>query len=165
MNAEFELKLQAYLDGEMNERQAREMEARIKSTPQAGNLLAELRTTAGALRGNEPEYTVPETRDFYWSKIERAIMTADRPSPAARSSSWFGWLFRYWPQLSGATVAALLLTVGLLRFGGIPGPREDIENPLDDTGTFTYRSEQQRMTLVWVSTTPQDQDEDIDNFN
>jgi anti-sigma factor RsiW len=150
MNREFELKLQALLDGELGARQARDVEARAEADPEARALLGELRLTAGALRGNEPEYRVPETREFYWSRIERAIEAAEKaPRP---SSFWrLGWLFRYWPQLSGAMAAVLLLLAATAHFNllGRQG-WEDIENPLSETGTFCFRSEPDRMTLVWV---------------
>ena len=73
MNLEFELKLQALLDGELPEREAAEVEARVKADPQAQALLDELRMTTTALRGNELERALPETREFFWSKIERTI--------------------------------------------------------------------------------------------
>jgi anti-sigma factor RsiW len=166
MNHEYELKLQAFLDGELDARQARDLEAGLTAQPDAAALLAELKMTAGALRGNEPEHKLPETREFYWSKIERAIEAEDRQPAATGSSFKFGWLFRYWPQLSGAGVAALLLATALLRFGGLNSATwEDIENPLSDASTFTYRSEQQRMTLVWVSSATQPADDEADSVN
>jgi anti-sigma factor RsiW len=150
MNREFELKLQAYLDGELGAREARELEQRLTADATAQALLAELRLTAGALRGNEPERQVPETREFYWSKIERGIEAAakaDRPAGA-----WgLGWLFRYWPQMSGASVALVLLFAATAHFHLLTKSGwDDIENPLSETGTFCFRSEPDRMTLVWV---------------
>ncbi len=157
MNREFELKLQAYLDGELGAREARQVEAQVSTDAEAQGLLAELRMTAGALRGNEPDYKLPENREFYWGKIERAIMAADR---APKPWTWpgLGWLFRYWPQLSGATAAALLLLAATAHFHLLAKPGwDDIENPLSETGTFCFRSEPDRMTLVWVYDRPQEE--------
>ena len=39
-------------------------------------------------------------------------------------------------------------------------PDDEIESGLDDVGSFTYRSEQNRMTLVWVSNNTQTEPED-----
>jgi anti-sigma factor RsiW len=164
MKHEFELTLQAYLDGELPERKAREVQAKIQSTAGAATLLEELTATRDALRGNEPEYSLPESREFYWGKIERSIGAGEPAARPAQSHSWYAWFFRYWPQLSGASVAALVLTVGLLRFGGLPGPNEDIENLLDDTGSFTFRSEQQRMTLVWIPKSRPTWEEEFDEL-
>jgi anti-sigma factor RsiW len=164
MNHEFELKLQAYLDGELDAAQAREVQTQLQTIPEARALLAELQGTTTALRGNEPEYKLPETREFYWSKIERAIDAPERVHQAMGSRFKLTWLWRYWPQLSGAVAAAMLLTIGLFRFGA-NGAWSDIENPLSDTSTFTFRSEQARVTLVWVSNNTQEEDEGFEGFN
>ncbi len=150
MKAEFELRLQAYLDGELGGREAAEVEAQVKAQPAAQDLLAELRRTRDALHGNEPERLLPETREFYWHKIERAIEAADRSG--ARSGVFsLGWLWRYWPQLSGAVTAAVVLLAAGVHFHWFSHQGwEDIENPLAETGTFCFRSEPDRMTLVWV---------------
>ena len=151
MNPEFKLKMQAYLDGELPAREAKEIEAQIQAVPEAQALLTELRFTLATLRGNEPEYRVPETREFYWSQIERLILAAEK-ADRRRRPIYLGWLFRYWPQLSGATVAVLLLIVAAAQFHWFSRPMwEDIENPLAETSTFWFRSDSDRITLVWVS--------------
>ena len=71
MNAEFQLKLQAHLDGELSERESREIETALATDAEARALLAELRNTCGALAGFEAELKLPEERAFYWSKIRR----------------------------------------------------------------------------------------------
>src|SRR5688500_5789467 len=81
MKPDLELKLQAYLDGELPDREAREVAAALVSDTEAQQLLAELKTTTSVLRENEPQLTVPESREFYWSKIERAI-ECGQPEPA-----------------------------------------------------------------------------------
>ena len=53
MKPELELKLQAYLDGELSAREAREVEAAIANDAAAQGLLGELRTTTAVLRENE----------------------------------------------------------------------------------------------------------------
>ncbi len=165
MNREFELKLQAYLDGELGAREAREVEDRARADAEAQALLSELRTTTGFLRGNEPEYKLPETGEFYWSKIERAIQTPD-PAPSGSRPWGLGWLFRYWPQLSGATVAAVVLLALTSHFHLLATPGwDDIENPLSETGTFCFRSEPDRMTLVWVYDRADEPEENPDSMN
>lgn len=166
MNTEFKLKLQAYVDGELPEPAAREVEAGIKSVPEAEALLEELRFTRAALRGNEPEWTLPETREFYWSKIERAILAEERAaSPRRHPFSWT-WLRRYWPQLSGAGVAAVLLIVAALQINwSAPQVWEDVESPLADTSTFWFRSEPDKLTLVWVSDVTPEETEQPDTIN
>ncbi len=151
MNAEFNLKLQASLDGELGASEARQVEAQAALQPEARALLGELRATREALRGNEIERTLPETREFYWGKIERAIQAAEAQPAPHGGRFHLGWLLRYWPQLGGATAAALLALAAVLHFQWMaPEGWVDIESPLDETGAFCFRSEQDRMTLVWV---------------
>lgn len=151
MNAEFKLKLQACLDGELSTRDARDVEAQLQAAPEARALQAELQSTRALLRGNEPAYTLPESGDFYWSKIERAIRAADEAAGRRSHPFSLGWLFRHWPQLSGAVAGAALLLFAAAQFHWFSRPGwEDIENPLAETGTFWFRSEPDRMTLVWV---------------
>jgi anti-sigma factor RsiW len=165
MNSEFELKLQAWLDGELAPAEARQVEARVGQDPQAQALLGELRMTRTALRGNEPDYVLPEAREFFWSKIERAIAAGERQAQPANRIS-FGWLFRYWPQLSGATVAAALLCMAGFHFHWLSQQGwEDIENPLAETGTFCFRSEPDRMTLVWVYDRTEEKEEVSETLN
>jgi len=151
MNTDFKLKLQSLVDGELGESEARALEARLVGDAEAQALKAELEMTRQALRGNELERAVPLSREFYWSQIERRIEQAERQ--AARSSSGLAvWLGRFWPQLAGATAAACLLAVVALNLRGVSeSPWEDIETPLAEAGSFSFRSEQHRMTLVWVS--------------
>ncbi|MBI5383488.1 MAG: hypothetical protein HZA90_02235 [Verrucomicrobia bacterium] len=167
MNTEIELKLQSYLDGELPAREAKQVEGLTQADPAARALFGELQTTRAALRGNELERTLPESREFYWSKIERAILAAEQAGERRASSFGLGWLVRYWPQFSGAAVAVVLLIAGATQFNWFSSPGwDEIENTLDDSGSFTFRSEQNRMTLVWVSSHPQaEQDEDGELVN
>ncbi len=109
MKPDLELKLQALLDAELPAAEAEQVRRLAASDPAAARLLAELQNIRTALRQNEPTATVPETRPFYWSKIERQIQheAARRPSPAL---SWADWI-RRWPALlaGAATLAAVLV--------------------------------------------------------
>ena len=73
MKHELELKLQAHLDGELTGREATEIAALLEHDREAAALFGELRNIKTALTGNELEIKLPETREFYWSKIEREI--------------------------------------------------------------------------------------------
>ena len=78
---ETQLKLQAFLDGELPEDEARTIAARVAQDPEATDLLAELRNTRQALSLFEEGPKLPESREFYWSKIQRAIEQLE-PAPA-----------------------------------------------------------------------------------
>src|ERR1043165_1132883 len=97
MNSEVELELQAYLDGERAGADARRVEKLLATDAEAKSLFQELKTTKSLLAGNEPELKVPETREFYWSKIERAIERAEKLEPATEvaAQSWMARWRRY----------------------------------------------------------------------
>ena len=87
---EEQLKLQAFLDGELPEKEARAMAEKLAREPDSAALLAELRQTRDALAGFEAEIRLPESREFFWSKIEREIQRSEKPTPAPPARPWFG---------------------------------------------------------------------------
>jgi anti-sigma factor RsiW len=148
MNVELGIKLQAHLDGELTGREAQEIAALLETDAGAQALFAELRQTKLLLAGNEPEFRLPESREFFWGKIEREI---SRPESAlGRQPAWMMFLRRHFAALSTTAVAAAL--VMFLAVNSMsPAMFEEIENPLDDSDSFSFRSESQQMTLVWIA--------------
>ena len=65
MNEAQQLKLQALLDGELPEREAREILAWTQRDGAAAALLAELKNTRQALAKSEPHLSVSESREFF----------------------------------------------------------------------------------------------------
>jgi anti-sigma factor RsiW len=152
MDHEAQLKLQAFLDGELPEKEAREVAARLARDSEATALLAEFRNTRQALAGFEPALKLPESREFYWSKIERQIQRLEPAPRAAESPSLFLRLRRL---LVPAGAVAALVIAGFFaikggNFGGSLSATE-VETALDDTGAFTYTDQAQGMTVVWLS--------------
>ena len=159
MKAEQELELQAYLDGELSERAARRVADWMAMDPEAQTLAAELRMTKTALAGNDPELAVPESRDFYWSKIRRVIESA----PPAEPNPDPGWLVawrKYLVPLSSLALVAIL-AIGIARFSGITGSRDpwmnltEVESLSEHIASHTFRSRSENVFVVWIS--PQDQ--------
>jgi anti-sigma factor RsiW len=150
MDAEAQLKLQAFLDGELSDAEAGEVSKWPTQDPEAAALLGELRQTRDALAGVETDLRLPETREFFWSKIEREIGRLE--APAAVAVPWFAHLRRF---LMPATAVALLAIAGFVatrqtgshRVAGGP----EAETSIDDTGAFTYRDYAAGTTLVWLS--------------
>jgi len=151
MNAEFQLKLQAHLDGELPGREAREIQTALATDAEARALLAELRNTRGALAGFESEFKLPEAREFYWSKIQREILRQEQAEPV-RSAPLPAWRRFLIPSGAFAAVAIAGL-LGAHQMGWLrTGPRSvQLETFLADSGAMIYRDEQERMTLVWLS--------------
>ena len=156
MKQELQLKLQAYLDGELSSADARAVAALLDREPGARALFQELSGTKSLLAGNEPELKVPESREFYWSKIVGEIQRQEAAGAvAATKGATLGWL-RWLAPAGALAVLALTLTLTLRS----PSPRgwvalaegHEIETPLEETSSFTFRSESAGMTVVWVDT-------------
>lgn len=150
MTDEQQLKLQAFFDGELPENDAREMAAWLAQDTDATALLTELKNTRNALKGSEPELKLPESREFYWSKIKREIeRTAPAPAPVPRASL-FTWVRR---ALMPLGVVAMLVVAGFITFHQFAGGQRTVavNSMLADAGAFTYRDEAQGMTVVWLS--------------
>ena len=149
---EKELKLQAYLDKELAADEKQQVESSYLQDPKANALLAELRMVQSVLKGYEDQTKLPESREFYWSKVERGIRAAERAElTGSRDTALRTW-WRKWLMPAGA-LAALAIAAWLAGtqtgfFGSTAGLGE---SSLDDTGAFTYRDFSTGTTLVWLS--------------
>src|SRR5713101_6879485 len=100
MNQKSELRLQSYLDGELSPREARRVAEWLGRNPEAQALLGELKMARTALAGNEPELHLPESREFYWSKIRREIQRPEKAEAGFLRRAWFSWR-KYLVPLAG----------------------------------------------------------------
>ena len=152
MDYEAQLKLQSYLDGELPEAEARQVANWLAQDREATALLAQLRNTRQAMAGFESELRLPESREFYWSKIKREIERLE-PTPPVREPVTPFWLHmrRFLVPLSVAAVAvvAILATNRQVLSGGSDGFRT--KTALADSGAFTYHDYSAGTTLVWLS--------------
>ncbi len=153
MNVEDGIKLQAHLDGELTDREAQQVTALIENDAEARALFGELQQTKTWLTANQPEMRLPESREFFWSKIEREIQRLDAAPAQEHTSAWVLFLRRHLSAIAGTSVAAALVVFVAFQMNVLsPSMFEEIDNPLDDdTGSFSFRSESQKMTLVWIA--------------
>jgi anti-sigma factor RsiW len=150
MNNEQELKLQAFFDGELPEAEAREVASWLARDADATALLGELKNTRKALDGFEKGVTLPESREFFWSKIQREIEKSATVSQPVRSVSIFT-LWRHWLVPAGAVaVVAICGLIAVHRFGG-GTVASTTETELADAGAMTYHNYETGTTLVWFS--------------
>lgn len=141
-----ELKLQALLDGELDAREVREVEALLAQDAQGAALMQELKWTKGALVGNEAEVALPETREFFWSKIERSIANEERQAAAAPAErAW--WLKLLYPATALAAMVAVMFVVS----GGRTTDGSDSESVTEDVNAVSFRSESEKMSVVYVA--------------
>ncbi|HEU5069803.1 MAG TPA: hypothetical protein VFV96_05230 [Verrucomicrobiae bacterium] len=151
MEFERQLKIQAFLDGELPEAEAREVAAWIAADAEATALQVELKNTRRALRGAEQGVAVPETREFYWSKISREIakLECDQPAPAPAFSGWR--VFNRWIKSLGAVAA--VLTVGLIAWEAMNNSSagNGLVTAAVDADAITFQDSSSGTTFVWFN--------------
>jgi anti-sigma factor RsiW len=149
MDFETELKLQAFLDGELPEAEARKVAKLLAQDQEATLLLGELRNTRQALKGAEAVVQLPESREFYWSKIEREIERLEQPQRVEQKRPFIFRLQRFLVPVSGALAVAVFLGITLLN-GNSGTALGETELATDDMGAITFRSESEGITSVWL---------------
>ena len=152
MDHNAQLKVQAWLDGELSEAEARKVAKWLEQDGDAAALAGELRNTRQALTGFETEVRLPESREFFWSKIEREILRLETPAPAAAREESYWTLFRRLLAPVSAVAVVVLAGVVLLR-PAAPGLTSSpaFETASADSGAFTYHDDTAGATLVWLS--------------
>jgi hypothetical protein len=147
MRQKLQLKIQAWLDDELPERQSRRVGRWVARNAEAGALAADLRRVKQAMLGNETVRTLPETRQFYWSKIERQIQRQAAPTRPAP----LPWLTRWRRLLAPAAAMALLMGALLLELGPARVPTfDDITSTRDGMEAVTFHDQSAQMTVVWL---------------
>lgn len=147
-----QIKIQAFLDGELAGAEAREIAALIARDRDAAALHAELKNTRRALAGAEQGITLPETREFYWSKISREIGKTEKAEPVQATPTLWQMLSRLLKPV--AAVAAVVIA-GFLVFhqsgtGTAPFDGGVLVASVDED-VITYRDEAADTTYVLFS--------------
>src|SRR6267378_5498850 len=151
MNQDRELQIQAFVDGELSARQARKVEEWLATDAEAQALLRELQATKAALAQNEPQLTLPETREFYWSKIQRQIEAAVPEREAAQPPFWLAWR-RYLAPVTAVAAVTILALFSMKEMGLDEADRHlaEIENLSEHASSLSFRSQSENMFVVWV---------------
>lgn len=159
MKEETELKLLAFVDGELPADEAREIESLLRENQAAASLVAELGWTRSAMVGSEAPIRVPESREFYWSKISRSIEIAERQverETAAKDVQ--PWWRRALMPLAGLAAVLLVLNVNT---GGpvgetgdsVAAPSVGAPEPVwEDASVYEFYDEKEKMSVIWVTT-------------
>ncbi len=165
MEYQDQLKLQSYLDGELPEAEAREAANLLTRDQDAAALATELRQTRQALAGFEEGVRLPESREFFWSKIQREIQRQEASAPERRVRvPWALRLRRFLMPATGIAVIGLLALV-VTRESGTGGSDSIVETALEDSGAFTYHDYSAGVTLVWLSYPADNEVADPDDSN
>lgn len=152
MKTETKLEVQAYLDEELqSENDVKRVADLLARDKEAAQLFKSLKDTRQLLEGNELEVKLPESGDFYWSKIARAIEREN--APAQKVPHVTPWWIRALAPLAGVACVGLLLAgSGILNTAGKGRSAylHEIENSVDDSSGISFHSQSQGMTVVWV---------------
>ena len=146
MKEDLQLKLQAYLDGELSSGDAQSVTDWLSQDAAARDLLVELTNTRAALVSHESDIKVPDSREFYWSKIRRQIEREEKMTVATKPVSLMDRIHRLLVPV-GATAAVLVaVMLALPRTNGI----SDNFTDAGDAVAFTYHTYDSGTTLVWL---------------
>ncbi|MDA1272606.1 MAG: hypothetical protein O2960_00950 [Verrucomicrobia bacterium] len=148
-----ELELQAYADNELSAAESGRIAQILKDDPEALVVFEEIKFAKSLLAVGELEATTPASRQFYWSKIERAIASknsdirANSLNPFKRPWLRFG--------LPAAAAALIILLIALLNRPSVEPPAvagyfHEIDAPLAEEDAISFHSESAAMTIVWV---------------
>ena len=162
MNQDMALKYQAFVDGELSESEARRMAEAVENDADARALVTELRSTKAVLAGNEPEVTLPESREFFWGKIQRQIerLEAEPANAPGWSGVWTAWR-RFVAPLAGVAVITFLGMVAVRLYS--PEPVDylaEIENLSEESTAYSFRSG--NMFVVWTQDRVSDSDSQVE---
>lgn len=155
MNEGTQLKLLSYVDGELPANEIAGIESLIAKDAEAADLVAELRWSREALAGGESELKVPESREFYWSKISRQIEFAEKQTECASSLS-DKWWYKMLVPTAGLAAVALVFTFTaqppVTQDGTGTGAPAMVEPVYEDANVYEYYDEQEKMSVIWVTT-------------
>jgi len=153
MKTETCLEIQAYVDGELDASRRTTVEHLCATDPEARQLSEGLAALRTAVRAHEPEFQVPETREFYWSQIQRRMSAASAAAPVTvAGSAWTQWM-RWLVPLAGAAAVVSLLTLPS-REGQTTAtlasmsPTPKYAAP---ASSIVYRSDTDGVTVHWIN--------------
>jgi anti-sigma factor RsiW len=159
MDYKDQLKLQAYLDGELPEQEMQEVAKWLDRDESATALAGELRNTRKAVTDFRDGLKLPETREFYWSKIQREIQRQENQKPVPTTTPWYAVLRRF---LVPASAVAFLVFLSVLV---VQQPAQlGTETALADSGAMIFRDYSAGATFVWLSYPAEDDIADPDEL-
>jgi len=147
MKKDLQLKVQAWLDGELPDREARRIAEWIARDAQASALAAELGCVKQAMFRNEAAATPGESREFYWSKIERQIQR-EAGLRGVGGTPWYANWRRYLAPAVGVAALACVLIVAVRQAG--PPTFDEVSSTIDGMEAVTFHDQSSQMTVVWL---------------
>ena len=149
---EIELRVQALVDGEITGREAEELRVSIEGDAGLRELQDRLTVMRGLMKGAELPRSLPESGDFHWSQIAKAIDCKERK---AKSGSRMGWFLRRVTPWVGFACILLLLSSPSQHnvtpdLGIKIGSDHELELSDDDIDVMTFNTVDDDMSVVWL---------------
>ena len=163
---EIQLKVQALVDGELTGPEAKEWRGRLETDAGLKELHARLTAVRGLMTGAELPRTLPESGDFHWSQISKAIEREERQAKhMARPASGANWLRRWVLPLAG--IACLVLVLPLQQttipdLNILLGSDHELDLSIEDLDVMTFNTEDDNMSVVWLDYSIDLQQDEID---
>ena len=163
---ETELKVQALVDGELTGREAEDLRARIETDDGLRKLHARLTAVRGLMAGAELPRTLPESGDFHWSQISKAIEREERQTKRlARPASSAKRLLRWVLPLAGIACLVLVLSLQQTTMPDLDillGSDHELELSIEDLDVMTFNTGDDTMSVVWLDYSIDLQQDEID---
>ncbi len=151
---EIELKVQALVDGELTGREAEELRARMETDAGLRELHERLTAVRGLMAGAELPRTLPESGDFHWSQILKAVEHEEQEAkrlakPAASANWWLRWVM----PLAGMVCLVLVLSLQQTTMPDLDillGSDHELELSADEIDVMTFNTADDAMSIVWL---------------
>jgi anti-sigma factor RsiW len=147
MKQDLQLKVQAWLDGELPDGEARRIAAWVAGDAEASALAAELGCIKEAMLRNEAPAALGESREFYWSKIERQIQR-ETSFRRTEGTSWYARWRRYLAPAVGVAALACFSVIAVKQ-AGTPA-YDEISSTIDGMEAVTFHDTSSQATIVWL---------------
>ena len=150
---EIELKIQALVDGELTESEAEQIRECMGNDVRFQILYAQLIQTKDLISKHEMPRILPESGDFYWTKIAQEIGGVEPANQVSNNSLVIKWLFRRLAPLLGIAAIVLLITLqqpSMLDLDIEFESDHELELVDDDIEVMTFNSFDDSMSIVWL---------------
>ncbi len=151
MSSEQMLEIMAFVDGELDAGRQAGVQRLLSSDAEASALHRELSQMQQLVRSHEPIGSVTDTREFYWSQIQRRIaaeekIAAKATAPKQGFATWLRWLA---PALGVAAVAVVVTLQQATP--AITEIANNVDSSQNESSSLTYRSDVDGVTVHWIN--------------
>jgi ferric-dicitrate binding protein FerR (iron transport regulator) len=148
MKKDLQLKVQSWLDGELPEREARQVGEWIARNAEASALAAELGSLKQAMLRNETGVALDESREFYWNKIERQIQREAERNLVYAPTPWYARWRKFMAPALGVAALACVMMVAVRQ--AVPPSYDEISTTIDGMEAVTFHDQSSQTTIIWL---------------